>query len=90
MIELVDFNETYMKDQKEKKKTRRRGGKKSSAPISKQSIDNITEATEEEKIKEFTKVKTSEKEDKSSSKGNVTKTSENKEKSEDKDSKQEN
>ena len=90
MIELVDFNETYTKDQKEKKKIRRRGGKKSSAPISKQSIDNITEATEEEKIKEFTKVKTSEKEDKSSSKGNVTKTSENKEKSEDKDSKQEN
>ena len=90
MIELVDFNETFTKDQKEKKKTRRRGGKKSSAAISKQSIDNITEVTEEEKVKESTKGKTSEKENKSSPKGNVTKTSENKEKSEDKDSKQEN
>ena len=27
MIELVDFNEVYKADEKEKKKTRRRGGK---------------------------------------------------------------
>ena len=90
MIELVDFNETFTIDQKEKKKTRRRSGKKSSAAILKQSIDNITEATEKEKVKESIKGKTSEKENKSSPKGNVTKTFEKKEKSEDKDSKKEN
>ena len=61
MIELVDFNETFTKDQKEKKKTRRRGGKKSSAATSKEPIDNITEAAEEEKVKESTKEKNSEK-----------------------------
>ena len=86
MIELVDFNETFTKDQKEKKKTRRRGGKKSSAATSKEPIDNITEAAEEEKVKESTKEKNSEKEKKSSPKGKVTKTSEKKEKSEDQDS----
>ena len=90
MIELVDFNETFTIDQKEKKKTRRRSGKKSSAAILKQSIDNITEATEKEKVKESIKGKTSEKENKSSPKGNVTKTFEKKEKSEDNDSKKEN
>ena len=90
MIELVDFNETFTIDQKEKKKTRRRSGKKSSAAILKQSIDNITEATEKEKVKESIKGKTSEKENKSSPKDNVTKTFEKKEKSEDKDSKKEN
>ena len=83
MIELVDFNETFMIDQKEKKKTRRRGGKKSSAAILKESIDNITEATEKEKVKESTKEKTSKKEDKPSTKGKVTKTSVKKAKSED-------
>lgn len=86
MIELVDFNETFTKDQKEKKKTRRRGGKKSSAATSKEPIDNITEAAEEEKVKGSTKEKNSEKEKKSSPKGKVTKTSEKKEKSEDQDS----
>ena len=86
MIELVDFNETFTKDQKEKKKTRRRGGKKSSAATSKEPIDNVTEAAEEEKVKESTKEKNSEKEKKSSPKGKVTKTSEKKEKSEDQDS----
>ena len=90
MIELVDFNETFTIDQKEKKKTRRRSGKKSSAAILKQSIDNITEATEKEKVKESIKGKTSEKENKSSPKDNVTKTFEKKGKSEDKDSKKEN
>lgn len=86
MIELVDFNETFTKDQKEKKKTRRRGGKKSSAATSKEPIDNVTEAAEEEKVKGSTKEKNSEKEKKSSPKGKVTKTSEKKEKSEDQDS----
>ena len=86
MIELVDFNETFTKDQKEKKKTRRRGGKKSSAATSKEPIDNVTEAAEEEKGKESTKEKNSEKEKKPSPKGKVTKTPEKKKKSEDQDS----
>ena len=86
MIELVDFNETFTKDQKEKKKTRRRGGKKSSAATSKEPIDNIAEAAEEEKVRESTKEKNSEKEKKSSPKGKVTKTPEKKKKSEDQDS----
>ena len=86
MIELVDFNETFTKDQKEKKKTRRRGGKKSSAATSKEPIDNIAEAAEEEKVRESTKEKNSEKEKKPSPKGKVTKTPEKKKKSEDQDS----
>ena len=90
IIELVDFNETFTKDQKEKKKIRRRGGKKSSVVMSKEPIDNITEATEKEKVKESAKGKTSEKENKSSPKSNITKTSEKNDKSEDKDSKKEN
>ena len=83
IIELVDFNETFTKDQKEKKKIRRRGGKKSSVVMSKEPIDNITEAAKEEKVKESTKEKTSKKEDKPSTKGKVTKTSVKKAKSED-------
>ncbi len=83
IIELVDFNETFTKDQKEKKKIRRRGGKKSSVVMSKEPIDKITEAAKEEKVKESTKEKTSKKEDKPSTKGKVTKTSVKKAKSED-------
>ena len=89
MIELVDFNETFTKDQKEKKKTRRRGGKKSSATTSKEPIDNITEAAEEEKVKESIKEKNLEKEEKYSPEGKVTKTTEKKEKSEGQDSEEE-
>ena len=83
IIELVDFNETFTKDQKEKKKIRRRGGKKSSVVMSKEPIDNVTVAAKEEKVKESTKEKTSKKEDKPSTKGKVTKTSVKKAKSED-------